>query len=99
MERIRLGDRVAFQDGRMARHRLAATARLHTDLYCLRPGQSQAAHVQKTPGLGLGLYICKALVEAHGGRIWAESRPGATTVRFTLPSPKSSRPTSDPAHA
>ena len=45
MERIRLSERAAFQDGKMARHRLAATARLHTDLYCLRPGQSQAAHV------------------------------------------------------
>jgi mannose-6-phosphate isomerase-like protein (cupin superfamily) len=29
----------------MARHRLAATGRLHADLYCLRPGQRQAAHV------------------------------------------------------
>ena len=45
MERIRLSERVAFQDGKMARHRLAATERLQTDLYCLRPGQSQAAHV------------------------------------------------------
>jgi quercetin dioxygenase-like cupin family protein len=44
VERIRLGERVAFQDGKMARHRLAATVRLHADLYCLRPGQSQAAH-------------------------------------------------------
>jgi quercetin dioxygenase-like cupin family protein len=45
MERIRLADRVAFQDGKMSRQRLAATSRLHTDLYCLRPGQSQAPHV------------------------------------------------------
>jgi signal transduction histidine kinase len=37
-------------------------------------------------GLGLGLYISKAFVEAHGGRIWAESRPGETTTfQFTLP--------------
>jgi signal transduction histidine kinase len=37
-------------------------------------------------GLGLGLYIAKCIVEAHGGEIWAES-PGArgTAVRFTLP--------------
>lgn len=37
-------------------------------------------------GVGLGLYIAKGLVEAHGGRIWAESVPGrATTFSFNLP--------------
>jgi signal transduction histidine kinase len=37
-------------------------------------------------GAGLGLYITRALVEAHGGRITAESTPaGRTTFRFTLP--------------
>jgi signal transduction histidine kinase len=39
-----------------------------------------------TPGSGLGLAIARGLVEAQGGRIWAESRPeGGARVSFTLP--------------
>jgi two-component system sensor histidine kinase KdpD len=39
-----------------------------------------------TSGVGLGLTICRGIITAHGGRIWAENRPGGGAVfRFTLP--------------
>lgn len=37
-------------------------------------------------GLGLGLYIAKWIVEAHGGKIWTQTEPGGgATFKFTLP--------------
>jgi signal transduction histidine kinase len=46
----------------------------------------RAKDTGKTDGLGLGLYISKALIEAQGGRIWADSEPGkGSSFRFTLP--------------
>lgn len=48
--------------------------------------RTRASRQARIAGLGLGLYICKGLVEAHHGRIWAESTPGDTTsFHFTLP--------------
>ena len=60
----------------------------------LAPGDEQrifekfyrAQRSGESSGAGLGLTICRGIIEAHGGHLWAENRPGGGAVlRFTLP--------------
>jgi C4-dicarboxylate-specific signal transduction histidine kinase len=47
----------------------------------------------KAEGLGLGLAICTAIVESHGGKVWLHSsEAGATEFRFSLPVDPSQAP-------
>ena len=46
----------------------------------------------KSQGLGMGLNICRTIIESHHGRLWADPNPaGGTIFRFTLPCAAPSR--------
>lgn len=52
----------------------------------IAPQLFQPFVTSKATGMGVGLSICRTIVEAHGGHIWFEQRPGAGTIfYFTLP--------------
>jgi signal transduction histidine kinase len=53
----------------------------------------RAKGTRQTEGIGLGLFITRLLVEAHGGRIWVESEPGrGSTFSFALPAAANTPP-------
>ena len=56
-----------------------------------------AARPVERGGTGLGLYIARGIVEAHGGRMWAESSAGGARLIFTLPLTRRTATDSSPA--
>jgi hypothetical protein len=47
----------------------------------------EAFYTTKSGGMGLGLSICRSIIDAHGGRLWIEANePGGAIFQFTVPS-------------
>lgn len=81
-----------------ARELLISTGQRHTDLLVAvrdsGPGIDSlhlnrvfdAFYTTKSSGMGMGLSICRSIIDAHGGRLWAEANePRGTIFQFTLP--------------
>jgi signal transduction histidine kinase len=46
-------------------------------------------YTTKDGGVGIGLSICRSIINAHGGRLWVDAHPPrGAAVKFTLPSPR-----------
>jgi signal transduction histidine kinase len=46
----------------------------------------QAFYTTKSSGVGMGLSICRSIIDAHGGRLWADvNEPRGAVFQFTLP--------------
>jgi signal transduction histidine kinase len=53
----------------------------------------EAFYTTKPGGIGIGLSICRSIVDAHGGRLWASARmPKGAIFQFTLPVHSESAP-------
>lgn len=57
-----------------------------------RYSRASNVHAGQIEGLGLGLYLCRGIVEAHGGRIWAESPGPGRGATFSIALPREPGP-------
>jgi len=92
-------------DSESARQVLITTGRrelndLHIEVQDTGPGLSpdtrsrlfEPFYTTKPNGMGMGLAICRSIIEGHGGRLWAEANePRGAVFQFTLPGVKSER--------
>ena len=108
-----VGNAIKFRRGAGPRVRVSAVRRQDDWLFCVHDDgigiedrhkeriftMFQRLHARTDyQGNGIGLAICKRIVEGHGGSIWVESRPGAgSDFYFTLPA-AADEPASDAAH-
>ena len=98
-----LGNAIKFRDGRPPEVHIDAQRAERTWLFSIKDNGIgidpqyadriflifQRLHsVDQYPGTGIGLAICKKIVERHGGRIWVESQPGeGANFKFLIPDP------------
>jgi mannose-6-phosphate isomerase-like protein (cupin superfamily) len=83
MERTRLAELIAFDERRMAKHRVFETDRTLTDLYCLDPGQEQLLHIHEDADKVLVVLAGRVLVRveddtAEAGQYEAVLAPAGT---------------------
>lgn len=89
--------RAALREGRVVvsvRDEGPGLAREDTEHVFDKYYRTRQGSASDTQGLGLGLYICRLIIEAHGGHIWVESEPGrGATFCFSVPTaPPSAEP-------